>query len=510
MYMRDFPRARDREAARRGATLLAARALVIRARRASGARRGATLLAARALVFRARRACNRARKLINFSPMAKIQTHCSRNFIAQDRAIKIEGREYIIPEKSRASKARPLIIKNAEAAKIRAEGSAPIRAESAPLSFKSQFPRIAKKRIRAEKEKLRALENKNRARKTCEELPEIELYEIKPHSELRADCALRAILPPRGALFRELRAIARAMKSGAARRGAEFPRARFSALVQDQRRALFGARIGALVAHRLEYGSPRKRVAKLTRAAATKKIRLVKLQIQDRENVISNVRALAIAREWNELDLFIPRAPRGALFREFSEIRRAALVAGNFNRADFCEAIRERKKEIARTRGIALSNWKAIYSNARAAIRPLVLSYKGAEGATSENDPQATTPSEDGKKSFSTMALAIGAEDQKRAALVRFLIRAAMKARDKEKARNDRQWRANFKSALAKIRAIGTRAGSAGIIDSQSSDSQARAAALANSARRFAKYIREGADFRELELKSFRELPIFA
>lgn len=337
-----------------------------------------------------------------------------------------------------------------------------IKADGAPI----KLARVPKNQRRAEAEKLRALEIKARAEYSARKLLEIEPEAEKPFSELRAESALSAILPARGAIFRELRAIARAMQSGAKARGAEFNRARFSAIVSERRAALFGARVGSLIAHRLENGSPRKRIAKLTRAAARKQIRLVKLQLSDRENVVSNVRALIIARGWAEGDLFNREKPN-------------------------------------------LSAWKNLYSAARAAIRPLVLTHKGADGIAREYDAQAVTIAESGK-SFSTIALALRAEDAKRAALVRFLIRAALNAREKERAQGARKWKSNFSNAIAKIRAIATRAGSAEIISSQSNDAQARAACLAMAAQTFRKYILSGASWKDLELKSFRDIPAFA
>jgi hypothetical protein len=95
--------------------------------------------------------------------------------------------------------------------------------------------------------------------------------------------------------------------------------------------------------------------------------------------------------------------------------------------------------------------------------------------------------------------------DEKRAALVRWLIRAALNARRKDKSRKAR---ATFRGALKSIRAIATRAGTADFINSQTNDTQARAAALAMQAARFREYIASGAPL--VELKDFRELPEFA
>jgi hypothetical protein len=189
------------------------------------------------------------------------------------------------------------------------------------------------------------------------------------------------------------------------------------------------------------------------------------LQVSDRENIIANVRALMLSREYDKKFLF-GESPK-------------------------------------------LSAWKAIYSAARAAIRPLVLTHKGADGIAREYDAQAVTMAEEGYslKSYSTMASAIRAEDHKRAALVKFLIRAALDAKNKERASGARKFKSNFKTALAKIRAIATRAGSADLINSQSNDAQARAAALAMASETFRKYILSGAGWKALELKSFRDIP---
>jgi hypothetical protein len=275
-------------------------------------------------------------------------------------------------------------------------------------------------------------------------------------SALSHESALSALLPQRGAVFHEMRAIARAMKSGAEKRGAPFNKARFSALVMERRAAYFGARIGALICHRLENGSPRAKIAKLTRARAQKKIRLVKLQGADKENIVQNVRALLISR-----DIF-----------KFSQI--------------------------------TLATWKDIYKAARGAIRPLVQTFKGADGIADDCNASAQYESAPDKWN-STLIGARAACDEKRAALVRWLVRAAINARSKDESRKAR---ATFRGALKSIRAIATRAGSADFINSQTNDAQARASALAMQAARFREYIASGAPL--VNLKSFSELPEIA
>jgi hypothetical protein len=277
-----------------------------------------------------------------------------------------------------------------------------------------------------------------------------------PISALSHESALGAILPARGAAFREMRAIARAMKSGAQARGAQFNKARFSALVMEKRAAIFGAKIGALICHRLENGSPRAKIAKLTRARAAKKIRLVKLQSADRENIIQNIGALLISREIFQFDQ------------------------------------------------ITLATWKDAYRAARAAIRPLVQTHKGADGIADDCNASAFYENASGAWN-SRMIGARAACDEKRAALVRWLIRAALNARKKD---TSRKARATFRGALKSIRAIATRAGSADIINSQTNDAQARASALAMQAARLRDYLASGAPL--VELKDFRELPAFA
>jgi hypothetical protein len=390
--------------------------------------------------------------------MSKLTLNPTTRFIARDRLIKIDGREYAFHATPRAAQPPEADIKNPEAAALRASGRATEKQATKPI----KIPRVAKKFRRAENEKLRALESAARGKYNAEKLLDIEPDNFKARVELSAEYALKAILPTRGAIFRELMNIRRAMKSAAAKRGALFNSARFSAIIKERRAALFSARVGSLIAHRIEYGSPRKKIARLTRAAAKRKISLVKLQIADRENVIQNVIGAIIKQGYDESHLFNREKPN-------------------------------------------LKAWKILYSAARAAIRPLVLTHKGADGISREYDAQSVTMEKN--KSFSTMVAACHTEDKKRAALVRFLIRAAIDAKNKEQGNGARKFKANFKSALSKIRAIATRAGSADIINSQSNDAQARAAALAMASEVFRKYILSGAGWKSLELKSFRDIP---